>query len=122
MEFGRFDSARVSPIGREEKYYFLFLCFNLTCRHSQKLKLTSGIKEVAKRFGKFQQEISFYPLLSVPTTEKRRACKAWQGKSLIFRRVRNADCFIFRNNIFWVDYLLERCVLILQVFLLVQIS
>jgi len=28
------------------------------------LDLTSGIKEVAKRFGKFQQEISFYPLLN----------------------------------------------------------
>jgi hypothetical protein len=27
------------------------------------LRITSGIKEVAKRFGKFQQEISFYPLL-----------------------------------------------------------
>lgn len=28
------------------------------------LNITSRIKEVAKRFGKFQQEISFYPLLN----------------------------------------------------------
>jgi len=33
-------------------------------RCNKRLYLTSGIKEVAKRFGKFQQEISFYPLLN----------------------------------------------------------
>ncbi len=35
------------------------------------------LKEIQELFGKFRQEISFYPLLSVPTTERRRACKAW---------------------------------------------
>ena len=36
-------TKRVSPIGGEKKYYFLFLVLTLTCRHSQKLKLTSEI-------------------------------------------------------------------------------
>ena len=43
------------------KVYKIILLF---LKISSKFHLTSGIKEVAKRFGKFQQEISFYPLLN----------------------------------------------------------